>query len=99
MNGTKVGIGQLEMVDISVLESRINELFEDMKLMKQEDALHTIIILLTDIMKEGSQLLVISDDVSKVENAFKIKIQNNQAWLDGVLSRKKQVIPFLQPQF
>lgn len=99
MNGTKVGIGQLEMVDISVLNDRINELFEDMKLMKQEDGLHTIIILLTDIMKEGSQLLVISDDLSKVENAFKIKIQNNQAWLDGVLSRKKQVIPFLQPQF
>ena len=99
MNGTKVGIGQLEMVDISVLESRIDELFSDMKLMKQEDGLHTIMILLTDIMKEGSQLLVLSDDISKIEKAFNVKIQDNQAWLDGVLSRKKQVIPFLQPQF
>jgi manganese-dependent inorganic pyrophosphatase len=99
MNGTKVGVGQLEMVDISVLNSRIDELFADMKLMKEEDGLHTILILLTDIMKEGSQLLCISDDVTKVENAFKTKLQNNQAWLDGVLSRKKQVIPFLQPQF
>lgn len=99
MNGTKVGVGQLEMVDISVLESRIDELFADMKLMKEEDSLHTIVILLTDIMKEGSRLLCISDDASKVENAFKIKLQNNQAWLEGVLSRKKQVIPFLQPQF
>jgi len=99
MNGTKVGVGQLEMVDISVLESRIGELFADMKLMKEEDGLHTIIILLTDIMKEGSQLLCLSDDVTKVEAAFGIKLQNNQAWLDGVLSRKKQVIPFLQPQF
>jgi manganese-dependent inorganic pyrophosphatase len=99
MNGTKVGIGQLEMVDISVLDKRIDELFEDMKLMKAEDNLHTIAILLTDIMKEGSRLLVLSDDVSKVENAFNVKIENNQAWLDGVLSRKKQVIPFLQPQF
>lgn len=50
-------------------------------------------------MKEGSQLLALSDDISKVEAAFKIKLQDNQAWLDGVLSRKKQVIPFLQPQF
>lgn len=99
MNGTKVGIGQLEMVDISVLDDRIDELFEDMKLMKAEDSLHTIAILLTDIMKEGSRLLVLSDDISKVENAFKVKIENNQAWLDGVLSRKKQVIPVLQPQF
>ena len=99
MNKTKVGVGQLEMVDISVLESRINELFSDMKLIKDEENLHTIMILLTDIMKEGSQLLVLSDDTAKVENAFDIKLQNNQAWLDGVLSRKKQVIPFLQPQF
>lgn len=99
MNGTRVGVGQLEMVDISAIESRIPELFADMELMKKEDSLHTIIILLTDIMKEGSQLLCISDDASKVEAAFHIKLQNNQAWLDGVLSRKKQVIPFLQPQF
>ncbi len=99
MNDTKVGIGQLEMIDISVLDSRIDELFADMKLLKEEGNLHTIVILLTDIMKEGSQLLVLSDDMSKVESAFNIKIENNQAWLEGVLSRKKQVIPFLQPQF
>lgn len=99
MNGTKVGVGQLEMVDISVLDSRINELFEDMKLIKEEDGLHTILILLTDIMKEGSRILVLSDDATKVENAFGIKLEDNQAWLDGVLSRKKQIIPFLQPQF
>ncbi|MBU0721595.1 manganese-dependent inorganic pyrophosphatase [bacterium] len=99
MNGTKVGVGQLEMVDISVLDNRIDELFEDMKLMKEEDGLHTILILLTDIMKEGSTLLALSDDMSKVEKAFNIELKNNQAWLEGVLSRKKQIIPFLQPQF
>jgi manganese-dependent inorganic pyrophosphatase len=99
MNGTKVAVGQLEMIDISALDSRKDELFEDMKLLKEEGKLHTIAILLTDIMKEGSQLLVLSDDNSKVEAAFKTKLENNQAWLDGVLSRKKQVIPFLQPQF
>ncbi len=99
MNGSKVGINQLEMVDISVLESRKQELLEDMKKMKEEDALHTVVVLLTDIMKEGSQLLVVSDDESKIEAAFDIKLQNSQAWLPGVLSRKKQVIPFLQPQF
>lgn len=99
MNGTKVGVGQLEMVDISVLEDRKDELFADMAAMKEENGLHSILILLTDIMKEGSQLLVLSDDITKVETAFNTKIENNQVWLDKVLSRKKQVIPFLQPQF
>lgn len=99
MNGTKVGVGQMEMVDISVLEIRHNELLEDMQKMKEEDSLHTIIILLTDIMKEGSLMLVISDDISKIESAFNVSVSNNKAYLDGVLSRKKQVIPVLQPKF
>ena len=99
MNGVKVGVGQLEMVDISVLESREDELLEDMQKMKEEGGLHSVLILLTDIMKEGSKLLVVSDDESKIEAAFNTKLQNHKVWLDGVLSRKKQVIPFVQPQF
>ena len=99
MNGTKVGIGQLEMVDISVLEAREEELLEDMKKMKEEGGLHTVLILLTDIMKEGSKLLVVSDDESKIEKAFGVELQDHKVWLDGVLSRKKQVVPFVQPQF
>ena len=99
MNGNKVGIGQLEMVDISVLEPREDEILEDMKKMKEEEGLHTILILLTDIIKEGSKLFVVSDDESKIERAFDIKLENSNIWLDGVLSRKKQVVPFVQPQF
>ncbi len=99
MNGSKVGVGQLEMVDISVLEPREEELLEDMKKMKEENGLHSVLILLTDIMKEGSKLLVVSDDESKIEAAFNTKLENHRAWLDKVLSRKKQVIPFVQPQF
>lgn len=99
MNGHKVGIGQLEMIDISVLRPREEELFEDMKKLKQENRLHTILILLTDIMKEGSKLLVVSDDESKIESAFNIKLDNHTVWLDKVLSRKKQIVPFVQPQF
>jgi manganese-dependent inorganic pyrophosphatase len=99
MNGNKVGINQLEMVDISVLDERRDELMADMKAMKEEEGLHTMVVLLTDIMKEGSQLLTVSDDESKIEKAFDVKLENSQVWLDGVLSRKKQVIPFVQPQF
>lgn len=99
MNGTRVGINQLEMVDISALDDRIDEIVEDMKKMKEENGLHTIIVLLTDIMIEGSRLFTVSDDESKIEAAFGVKLENSQVWLPGVLSRKKQVIPFLQPQF
>jgi len=99
MNGSIVGVGQLEVVDLSVFDDMKNDLFEDMKKLKEEGGLHSVLILLTDIMKEGSQLLVVSDETSKIESAFECRLKDSQVWLDGVLSRKKQVIPFLQPQF
>jgi len=99
MNGSKVGVNQLEMIDISALDERKNEILEDMRAMKEQEGLHTMLVLLTDIMKEGSQLLCVSDDTSKIEAAFSTTLENNQVWLAGVLSRKKQVIPFVQPQF
>ena len=99
MNGEKVGVNQLEMIDISTIDDRKDEIYADMIAMKKEEGLHTMLVLITDIMKEGSQLLCVSDDASKIEAAFGKKLVNNQMWLDGVLSRKKQVIPFVQPQF
>lgn len=99
MGSEKVGVGQLEVVDLSVFDELKEDLFADMKALKEESGLHSVIVLLTDIMKEGSQLLVVSDDESKVESAFECELEGSEVWLDGVLSRKKQVIPFLQPQF
>lgn len=99
MGSEKLGVGQLEVVDLSVFDDLKRDLFADIKKLKDEGGLHSVILLLTDIMKEGSQLLVVSDDESKINDAFNCKLENSQVWLDGVLSRKKQVIPFLQPQF
>ena len=50
-------------------------------------------------VREGSQLLVLSDDNSKIESAFDVTLTDNQVWLPKVMSRKKQVIPFLEKQF
>ncbi len=99
MGDSRVGVGQLEVVDLTVFNDKKEMLFEEMNRVKKDGALHSIIVLLTDIMTEGSQLLVVSDDESKVEKAFGKTLENHEVWLDGVLSRKKQVIPFLQPLF
>lgn len=99
MGDCKVGVGQLEVVDLSVFDDKKKMLFDEMKRVKEEGGLHSVIVLLTDIMTEGSLLLVVSDDESKVEKAFGKKLENHEVWLEGVLSRKKQVIPFLQPLF
>ena len=99
MSGKKVGIGQLEVVVLSVFDNMKNDLFIDLKALKDEGNRHTVLLLLTDIIQEGSQLLVVSDDDSLIEKAFGIKLENSQVWLPKVLSRKKQVVPFLEKAF
>lgn len=99
MHGSKVGVGQLEVVDGSVFDAIKGDLMADIQKVKEEQGLHTVALLLTDIMKEGSEVLVTSDDTSIFEKAFNCKLEDNKVWLEGCLSRKKQIIPFLEPAF
>jgi len=99
ISGKKVGIGQLEVVDLSVFDDIKDDLFADLKALKEEGGRHTVLLLLTDIIEEGSQLLVVSDDASLVEKSFNVKLENSQVWLPKVLSRKKQVVPFVEKAF
>ena len=99
MGNNKIGVGQLEVVDLSIFDTMKEDLFAAMKALKEEGERHSVLLLLTDIMQEGSQLLVLSDEPEKIENAFDIKLDDDQVWLKGVMSRKKQIIPFLEKQF
>jgi manganese-dependent inorganic pyrophosphatase len=99
MGGNTIGVGQLEVVDLSVFDTMKADLMEDMQKMKEEGGRHSVLLLLTDIMQEGSQLLVVSDEPEKIENAFDMTLENGEVWLKGVMSRKKQIIPFLEKQF
>ena len=89
-----IGIGQLELIDLNTIENKKNDLIIEMKKIKNEKKLDAVVLMLTDIMKEGTELLVVADDVEFIEKALKTKITNNKStWLPGVLSRKKQIIP------
>jgi len=99
MGDNKIGVGQLEVVDLSVFDSMKDELFDEMQNLKEEGDRDSILLMLTDIMQEGTQLLVLSDEPSKIEEAFGVKLENNQVWLPKVMSRKKQIIPFLEKMF
>jgi len=98
MGGKKVGIGQLEVVDLSILAPVKDGLYAEINKVKGEGR-HSVFLLLTDIMKEGSEMLIVSDDPSVVEKAFGVKPEGRSAWLPGVMSRKKQVVPNFEKAF
>ncbi|WMN61360.1 manganese-dependent inorganic pyrophosphatase [Pseudoalteromonas xiamenensis] len=99
MNGNLVGIGQLEVIDLSVFDDIKADLEADIAKLKEEGNRHSVLLLLTDIMKEGSEMLIVSNDESIIEKAYNAKPEAGRVWLDGVLSRKKQVVPPLQDAF
>ena len=99
MYGHKVGIGQLEVVDLSIFDNIKDELLADIKALQTEEDADTVLLILTDIMQMGSQILVATKSPQIVEKAWDVKIENDQFWLKGCLSRKKQVVPFLEPAF
>ena len=99
IHGNLVGIGQLEVIDLSVFDDIKADLAADIIKLKEEGNRHSVMLLLTDIMKEGSLMLVASDDESLIAGAYDVTVEQNEVWLDGVLSRKKQVVPPLQDAF
>ena len=99
MSGKGVGIGQLELVDLSIVDGVKADLAADIAALKEEKGHHSVFLMLTDIMKEGTELLVASDDDSVVEKAFGVAPVDGKCWLPGIMSRKKQIIPDLEKIF
>jgi len=99
MSGKKVGVGQIEVVDLSLLDEVKDALYEEMKKVKEEGGYHSLFLMLTDIMKEGTELLAVTDEPAVVEKAFGKALEGKSVWLDKVMSRKKQVVPPLEKAF
>ena len=53
-----------------------------------------VILMLTDVLLEGTQLLYVGDD-DVVSQAFGVTPKENAVFLPKVMSRKKQIIPSL----
>ncbi len=98
MNGKKVGIGQLELASVDQAASVRADLVKALQDVKSEGR-HSVLFMLTDVVKEGTDLLVVSDDTALIEKAFNAKMSGDSMWVNGMMSRKKQTVPPLQKAF
>jgi manganese-dependent inorganic pyrophosphatase len=88
---TKALISQIKLMDIeSFLKARKKQMID---LMKGKNYDLTIVII-TDLLKEGSEVLAVGK-TQMLEEALKVKLKENSAFIPGLLSRKKQVVPQL----
>ena len=98
MKGNKVGVGQLELATLDQVADIRADLVKAMEEVKA-DGRHTVLLMLTDVVKEGTDLVVLSDDPALIEKAFDTKLDGNSMWIPGMMSRKKQTVPNLQTAF
>ena len=88
--GQKLLIGQYETVDKSRALGMIDEIREAMRAFAAEKGADGIVLCITDIMEEGSQVLLEGETVV-AQKGLGIADEHDGVWMPGVLSRKKQV--------
>lgn len=83
-------IAQFETVSLVDVMERADELFLAMEALRERRGLDLVILMVTDIVREGSEVFAIGK-VRLAERALDVSFEGGPVWMDGVLSRKKQV--------
>lgn len=89
-----LGVSQITCVDSEKLMTRQGEFLAVMEKLMEERSYSMMILMLTDVLAEGSHLLYLGDE-DIFHQAFNTELKNHACFLPGVVSRKKQVIPML----
>lgn len=97
----KTDNGHFEVAQINTadLDMFIND--NEMEIIKAVDStieskgLDMFVVLVTDIINSDSMAIVRGSKTEVFENGLNAKLEDNKALLKGVVSRKKQVVPFL----
>lgn len=89
-----IGVSQITCVDSSHLVARQEEFLKMMEKLKKEQDFDIVILMVTDVLLEGSHLYYAgSDDI--IQQAFNVVPKDKHIFLPKVMSRKKQIIPML----
>ena len=90
VGGQQLLIGQYETVDKTRALGMIDEVREAMRAYQAEKGADGIVLCVTDIMEEGSQVLF-EGATEVAQKGLGIADEHDGVWMPGVLSRKKQV--------
>lgn len=99
MGASKVEIAQVNVVDTDDVLSRQAELEAAIAKKIDEKNLDLFLFVITDILTNDSVGLALGSKAKAVEKAYDVALTNNTAVLQGVVSRKKQIVPVLTEVF
>jgi manganese-dependent inorganic pyrophosphatase len=91
----KIGIGQINTTDNESIHEIQDSLIEYMKQICQDKEYHLLILMVTDIFTESSEVFFAGKDKMLLSKAFNVQLGENSVILPGVVSRKKQIVPHM----
>ncbi len=91
---TALAVAQITCTDSASMLERKAEFLPLMEEMAREKGLSMVLLMLTDVLLEGSAILFVGDE-DHIRQAFNAHPKDNTVFLPRVMSRKKQVIPML----
>ena len=91
--GTKFVIAQVNTVSIHDVLKRQEEIENEMRKAIEEKGLSLFVFAITDILNSNSEIIALGEKSNVIEPAFGKTLENNRAFLEGVVSRKKQLLP------
>jgi len=93
--GHNLAISQITCMDSDRLLKRKDEFLATMAQIRKSKQMDTVLLMITDVLLDGTQLLFLGDE-NNIVQAFNIRNpEANCAFLPGIMSRKKQVVPTL----
>lgn len=95
-DGKKYQVAQVNTVCIDDVIKNKKDIENAMEEFIKQNNEELFLLLITDILESNSQIIAIGNRKDAVEKVFNVKLEDNMAFLPGVVSRKKQVVPVLE---
>ena len=80
----------MNLDSLNSIEEGLKEKMEEVRVANGES---TFVMMLTDIFKEISEVIVVGEYIESIKNVFGVNSPSNSFKVPGLLSRKKQLIP------
>ncbi|RLL43707.1 manganese-dependent inorganic pyrophosphatase [Oceanobacillus piezotolerans] len=99
MGDAKVEVAQVNAVDVSKVYENQADIEIEIERIISVKGLDLFLFVVTDILNNNSEVLALGTSASKVESGYGVTLENNRAFLEGVVSRKKQIVNVLTEEF
>lgn len=93
MGAYKIGVSQINTGDFRGIFDKLDGVLQEMNNLCEEESLDLAILMVTDIILGGTELIIAGDAKNLAQLAFGFQPGEFSKYMNGVFSRKKQIVP------